>query len=52
VAAVLAAYETGTSAELAAALGLSVPDAERFLGLAGAHGRTVANGTVWKSLDR
>jgi putative protein-disulfide isomerase len=47
-AAVLDAYESGTSAELAAALGLAVPAAERALMRAGARGRTVANGTVWE----
>jgi putative protein-disulfide isomerase len=47
-AAVLDAYETGTSAELAAALGLAVPAAERALLRAGARRRTVANGTVWE----
>jgi putative protein-disulfide isomerase len=47
-AAVLDAYETATSAELAAALGLAVPAAERVLMRAGARRRTVANGTVWE----
>jgi putative protein-disulfide isomerase len=47
-AAVLDAYQTGTSAELAAALALAVPAAERALTRAGARRRTVANGTVWE----
>jgi putative protein-disulfide isomerase len=46
--AVLDAYQTGTSAELAAALGLAVPEAERALTRAGARRRPVANGTVWE----
>jgi putative protein-disulfide isomerase len=47
-AAVLDAYQTGTSAELAAALGLTVPAAERALMRTRARRRTVANGTVWE----
>jgi putative protein-disulfide isomerase len=46
-AAVLDAYQSGTGAELAAALGLAVPAAERELMRTGARRRTVANGTVW-----
>jgi putative protein-disulfide isomerase len=47
-AAMLDSYRSGTSAELAAALGLAVPDAERALTRAGTRRRTVANGTVWQ----
>lgn len=48
VEAVLDAYETGTSAELAAALDLDVRDAERELVRAGARRRPVAAGLVWE----
>src|SRR5262249_41500862 len=44
---VLDAYQTGTSVELAAALGLSVPEAERELTRAGGKRLAVAGGTVW-----
>jgi protein-disulfide isomerase-like protein with CxxC motif len=47
-AAVLESYRTGTSAELAAALSLPVPDAERELTSTGARPRPAANGTVWE----
>lgn len=46
--AVLDAYETGTSAELAAALDLDVPDAERELTRSGARRRPIATGLVWR----
>jgi putative protein-disulfide isomerase len=48
LAAMLDTYQSGTSPELAAALGLAVPDAERELTRAGARRRRVANGTVWE----
>jgi putative protein-disulfide isomerase len=47
-AAVLDAYQTGTSAELAAALELAVPDAERELSRAGPRRRRAANVAVWQ----
>jgi putative protein-disulfide isomerase len=47
-AAVLDAYGSGTSAELAAALGVAVPDAERELTRAGARRRRAGDGRVWE----
>lgn len=47
-AAVLEAYGTGTSAELAAALDVPVLNAERELTRAGARRRTVGDGAVWR----